>query len=158
MPTDRALFQLSATQAPILRSFKGSLYPSLLYAFAFGARLVVAHELPANLPFLTFYPAVVLAALYMRSVADGGLDRSGSDNRCALALTPIDGTNFLVFRSIAGFFFIVSAGVAVAPVFYAARVHRRQRLQDEQLLLLNPELKHRIKSLFAITSSICLQR
>ncbi len=47
--------------------------------------------------------------------------------------------------------------MAIAPAIYADSIHRSLKLKDERLTLLNRELKHRIKNLFAVTGSICVQ-
>src|SRR5206468_11167405 len=58
-------------------------------------------------------------------------------------------TSFLLFASL--------AGVIVALVHYLTTSLARVKQHEEQLALINRELKHRIKNLFSITASICRQ-
>lgn len=61
------------------------------------------------------------------------------------------------FQILIATFFVITAVIAIAPAFYANTVLRSLKQKDAQLILLNRELTHRIKNLFAVTSSICRQ-
>jgi two-component system CheB/CheR fusion protein len=53
--------------------------------------------------------------------------------------------------------FLVAGGGVLGLVSYLTTLLDRLKQRDEQLALINRELKHRIKNLFSITNSICQQ-
>jgi two-component sensor histidine kinase len=143
---------LLAQQRSPLRNFSLAL---LILAAAVPLRIALDQLVPERLPFITFFPAVLLTALLC------GLWPA----IVVLVLSGLIGTwwaspaegGVLLFRlSSFGLFLIVGAGL-VAIAHYLTAILTRVKEQDEQLALINRELKHRIKNLFALTNSICLQ-
>ena len=135
-----------------LRSYALAL---LFFAAAFALRLLIDYVVPDRLPFITFFPAVLAAAYYC------GLGPS----ILLLLLSAITGTIWSdpTGASPIGFYiasfllFVALAGVNVALVHYLITTLTELRARDQQLAMINRELKHRIKNLFAIANSICLQ-
>ena len=129
----------------------------LLYGLAVSARLPLESIMPGRVPFLTFFPAIIIAAFICGSVPTFflafGFAITGAFFWAGL---PEDGTEWTYRAFLAGLFLVVCA-MMVIPIQYAMMVHRRLKLEEGKITLLNRELKHRIKNLFAITSSICLQ-
>jgi two-component sensor histidine kinase len=134
--------------------------PVLSYALAlliFGAavllRIALDYVLPERLPFVTFFPAVVLSA-YWCGLGPGVLVLVLSGAVGALWGSPLNGpfTRLLSF----GLFLIVT-GLPVALIQSLLGALARLRQHEEQTELINRELKHRIKNLFVITNAICLQ-
>ena len=111
--------------------------------------------IPARLPFITFFPAVALAAL-LCVLWPAVL---------VLLLSAIVGVwwgqpsegSLVAFRFWASSLFLILGGGVVGLVNYLTVLLDRLKRQDEQLALINRELKHRIKNLFSITNSICQQ-
>jgi len=62
-----------------------------------------------------------------------------------------------LFRVVSFALFLAIGSVNVALIFYVERAFASLRARDEQLALINQELKHRIKNLFSITNAICQQ-
>jgi K+-sensing histidine kinase KdpD len=125
----------------------------LLLGAAVLIRVTLDEIIPGQVPFLTFYPAVLVVAYWC------GLGPSV----LALVLAGIfgalwvpgslyDGTRLVNFA-----LFVAMAGVPIALIHSLQRTLERLRQHEEQVQLINRELKHRIKNLFSITNSICLQ-
>lgn len=53
--------------------------------------------------------------------------------------------------------FLVAGGIGIASIYNLSRIKDRQERRSEQLALVNRELRHRMKNLFAVALSICLQ-
>ena len=70
--------------------------------------------------------------------------------------TPPEGNEW-VFRFFAAPIFILAGAAVITPFGYARSLHQRLKQRDDQLEVINRELKHRIKNLFAVTSSISRQ-
>jgi len=127
----------------------------LIFAAAVLARLLVDYLVPERLPFITFFPAVLVAAYYC------GLGPS----ILVLVLSAIAGTIWsdptgaspTAFYVASFLLFVGLSGVNIALVHYLMTTLARLRQRDRQLSLINRELKHRIKNLFSIANSICLQ-
>jgi two-component system, chemotaxis family, CheB/CheR fusion protein len=67
---------------------------------------------------------------------------------------PSEGVSIPIALTITLLFAMGGAGVVI-PAWYAARTQRLLRAQDRRLALLNSELRHRVKNLFALTCAIC---
>ncbi|MBK5197900.1 MAG: sensor histidine kinase [Methyloceanibacter sp.] len=67
------------------------------------------------------------------------------------------GASTTVFYVASFLLFVGLSGVNIALVHYLMTMLVRLRQQDQQLSMINRELKHRIKNLFSIANSICLQ-
>jgi PAS domain S-box-containing protein len=127
----------------------------VLFGLALVARELLDQIFPQRLPFISFFPAVLLAGFVCGPWPTLVL-LLASGITGALWGAPY-GINSLALKLVAGAIFVTLGVIAVAPVFYATSVHRRLQRNAERLSLINGELKHRVKNLFAITSSICLQ-
>jgi two-component sensor histidine kinase len=146
------------TQSPsisgnLLRNYALAL---LIFAVALGARYVLDLVVPERLPFITFFPAVLVAAYFC------GLGPSilvlvlSAVAGAAWTAAPAGASEFAFF--IASFMlFIGLSGVNVALVHVLMTAHEELRQRDRQLEVINRELKHRIKNLFSIANSVCLQ-
>jgi PAS domain S-box-containing protein len=127
----------------------------VLYGLALAARVLLDEIVPDRLPFITFFPAILIAALVC-----GLWPTLALLFVCALTGAfwgqPSLG-DIGSFRIWAGILFVVVGALVIAPVIYANAIRERLRQRDEQVTLLNRELKHRLKNLLAVTSSICQQ-
>ena len=127
----------------------------LIIAAALGARLLLDSVVPNALPFITFFPAVLLVT-YLCGIWPAIL---------SLAVTALLGTywadptgqNSVVFYGVAFLLYVSFAGSCLWLVHTLVKALARLKRQDEQLGVINRELKHRIKNLFSIANSVCLQ-
>jgi hypothetical protein len=127
----------------------------LIFAAAVLVRIMLDAVIPERLPFITFFPAIAFASLLC------GLGPAV----LVLLLSAVVGVwwgelyegSVVAFRFWAGSLFLILGGGIVGLVSYLTVLLDRTRRQDEQLALINRELKHRIKNLFSITNSICQQ-
>ena len=124
----------------------------LIFGAAVVLRVVLDAVIADRLPFITFFPAVLLAT-YLCGLWPGSM---------ILVLSAFTGAfwsvgDTVVFRSVGLALFLAIAGINVALVHYLQSAFARLRAQDRQLALINEELKHRIKNLFSITNAICQQ-
>lgn len=151
----RSVFGSLTNRAELPRLLRGFAIAVLLYGFALGARVLLDQIVPERLPFISFFPAILMAAfvcgfwptlaLLLASAVTGALWGAPSDG------------DLLEFQFLAAALFIMIGGMVIAPAIYVTNIQRHLKLKEEQLSLVNRELKHRIKNLFAVTSSICLQ-
>lgn len=116
------------------------------------ARLQLDMVLPGRVPYITFFPAVAATAYFC------GLGPA------LLVLALVVPTSWLVWeeQSIALKLFgtAVFATFAGAVLFIIERLHQTLRTleaRDRKLQVINREQQHRIKNLFAVTASICIQ-
>ena len=128
----------------------------LIFAVAVLARVALDRIIPGRLPFVTFFPAVVLAAywcgLWPSIIV---LLLSGLVGTAWVESPP--GSTELVVRVVSLLLFLSLGGLNIYLV-QSLKVANDQSSQHEaQLELINRELKHRIKNLFTIASSICQQ-
>jgi two-component sensor histidine kinase len=63
----------------------------------------------------------------------------------------------LSFHLLLVMLFLFIGAMLVTPVFYLKAAQRRIKERDEQMAVINEELKHRLKNLFGVTSAICRQ-
>ena len=127
-----------------------------IFAIALLARVALDRIVPTGLPFITFFPAVVFVAYrcgLWPSVAV--LAMSALAGEAWVAPTP--GSPAIVQRLVSVVLFLTLSGLNIYFV-RKLKVANDQNVQHEaQLELINRELTHRIKNLFTIASSICLQ-
>ena len=133
---------------------RGFALAALLYGLALAARLELDPIFAGRLPFLTFYPAVLVSA-FISGLWPTLVLTLASAVTGAVLYAPNNSSP--EFQILIATFFVITAVIAIAPAFYANMVVRSLKQKDEQLILLNRELTHRIKNLFAVTSSICVQ-
>ena len=110
---------------------------------------------PERLPFITFFPAVLLASFFCGPWASFSV-LVASAVTGAVWTEPPPG-EVLTFRMTLFALFGVIGGSIWAGVLYLKNVLNRLRKRDEQLALINREMKHRIKNVFAVMSSISVQ-
>jgi len=126
-----------------------------IFVVALIARLLLDLIVPWRLPFITFFPAVFLAAYYLGS-GPGVL---------VLALSTVVGTAWvhpfghspISLHATSALLFFLVAGMIVFVVDRLSAAHEKLSQQEKQLEMINRELKHRIKNLFAIADSVCQQ-
>ena len=129
-------------------------YAVAIFIVALIARLLIDFVVPGDLPFITFFPAVFLAA-YFFGRGPGIL---------ILVLSTVVGTAWLdptgqpqlSYIASALLFFAV-AGMIVFLVHELKAARDKLRQHERQLEMINRELKHRIKNLFSIADSVCQQ-
>lgn len=132
---------------------------SVLFALTFLAmaivlRLVLDTLVPGRVPFITFFPSVMLTAFYCNvPVTVAALLVSAGIGTVWLDV-PI-GDSPPSFRVLGFALFMLFGGANAGVVIYLKDVLARLRERDRQLALINQELKHRMRNLFAVTSSIC---
>jgi PAS domain S-box-containing protein len=148
----RAAFARMPADSPrdLLRNFA---IAGLLYGLACAVRIPLDLVIPDRLPFISFFPALMVSAYFCGLWPTIALLIAASATGALWTLK----SDLWGFQILAGALFLVAGGAVVAPVVYARGIQRRLEAQDERLSLLNMELKHRLKNLFAVTSSICYQ-
>jgi PAS domain S-box-containing protein len=148
----RAAVRRIPTDSPrdLLRGFA---IAGLLYGLAWGARILLDVVVPNQLPFISFFPALIILAYFCGLWPTFGLLIAASVTGAMWTLS----NDLWGLRILAGALFLVAGGIVISPVVYANGIQRRLEAQDERLSLVNRELKHRLKNLFAVTSSICRQ-
>lgn len=124
----------------------------LLLGAAVLVRLALDEIIPHQLPFITFYPAVLVAAYWcgfrpavvalLLAGVFGALWVPGSDAG---------------MRALSLALFVATAGVPLVLIESLQVALHQLRQHENQVQLINSELKHRIKNLFSITNSICVQ-
>jgi two-component sensor histidine kinase len=124
----------------------------LIFAAAFGARLLLDYIVPDRLPFITYFPAVFLAAYFCG--LGPGLVVLGLSAIAGASWVDVTGQGPVVYAfSLA--LFLALASIILVLIHQLRTAHQALQHHDEQLALINRELKHRIKNLFSITNSIC---
>lgn len=146
-----ALARMPATsRRELLRGFA---IAGLLYGLACGARVLLDFVVPNRLPFISFFPALIISAYFCGLWPTFALLIAASATGAMWILS----NDPWWTQILAAALFLVAGGVVIAPVVYANGIQRRLEAQEERLSLVNRELKHRLKNLFAVTSSICRQ-
>jgi two-component sensor histidine kinase len=121
---------------------------------ALGGRLLLDTILPGQLPYVTFFFAIVLTAYFCGPwVTAASVVACGATG--ALWVVPQGGNPLYRTLNITTFFIISTVYGAV--VTWLVMIRARLRRRDAELAMINRELTHRIKNLFAMTSAICLQ-
>lgn len=127
----------------------------LIFAAAILLGLLLDYVVAGRLPFITFFPAVLLATYYC-GLGPGVLVLLLSALAGTLWADP-SGAGSVAFYAVAFVLFVALAGVNLALVHVLMRALSRLKQQDDQLSVINRELKHRIKNLFSIANSVCQQ-
>jgi hypothetical protein len=130
-------------------------YALVIFILAVIARVLIDFVVPGRLPFITFFPAVFLAAYYL----------GRGPGLLVLLLSTLVGTVWvdpsgqspISLYVAATLLFLVVAGMILFLVDALTTAHEKLRRQDQQLEMINRELKHRIKNLFAVADSVCQQ-
>jgi two-component sensor histidine kinase len=121
-----------------------------IFAIAVAARFAVDPLLPGKVPYITFFPAVILAG-YVCGVGPGVVVVVLS----AIAAWVIWLDETLIVKMAGTGLFAIFSGAILFLVYEMERARKELEERDEQLELINRELHHRIKNLFAITRAIC---
>ena len=104
--------------------------------------------------YLTFFPALAAAGLLCGLVPGIAL-------LAALCITgffwivPAEPTAPLLVHLALTFTFALAGAGVVLPAVYGVNAHRRLERQEEYLDVINHELRHRLKNLLSVTSSVC---
>jgi two-component sensor histidine kinase len=130
-------------------------YGLAIFVLAVIARILIDFVVPERLPFITFFPAVFLAAYYLGR--GPGLLVLVLSTLVGTAWTDPTGQSAITFYMASALLFLAVAGMIVFFVDALMVAQKKLRQQDQQLELINRELKHRIKNLFAIADSVCQQ-
>lgn len=128
----------------------------LIFTGAIIGRVALDRVLPGRLPFITFFPAVVLAA-YLCGPAKSITVLVLSALVGAHWVDPAPNENITLFRVLSGAFFLLFGGLMVYLIEQLKAAQQLSQRHEQQLELINRELKHRIKNLFTIATSICQQ-
>lgn len=153
--TARIRRQLSAVLTPLLNAgmVRSVLFALMFLAMAVLLRLILDTLVPGRVPFITLFPSVLLTAFYCNvPVTIAALLVSAGVGTLWLDV-PIGEP--LSFRVLGFTLFTLFGGANAGVVIYLKDVLARLRERDRQLALINQELKHRMRNLFAVTSSIC---
>ena len=126
-----------------------------ILAVAMACRFALDQVLPGRLPFITFFPAIVATA-FLCSLQTSTVVLLISTVLGAYAFSPPIEQGAL-YRALAGGVFLLVGGVMIYLVGELKRARERSHRHEEQLELINRELKHRLKNLFTISASICTQ-
>jgi two-component sensor histidine kinase len=126
-----------------------------IFAVALGARYLLDLVVPERLPFITFFPAVLVAAYFCGT----------GPSILVLVLSAVTGSIWgapagsdeVTFFIASFLLFTLLSGVNVALIHVLMTALDQVRHRDQQLGDINRELKHRIKNLFSIANSVCLQ-
>ena len=128
----------------------------LLYAAAVLGREALHLVMPGSVRYLTFFPALMAAGFLCGLFPSIAL-------LMAFAITgffwiePAEPTVPVVVHLALTLTFVLAGGAVIIPAVYAVSAHRLLKWHDERVALINDELRHRLKNLFAVTSSICVQ-
>jgi len=128
----------------------------VVFAVAFLLRIALDNVVPDQLPYVSFFPAVVVAA-YWCGLVPSVLVLLLSAVAGTAWMEPSPGTGAWTTRLTAAFLFVSFSGVLVYLVHSLKEARARAERHEAQLALINRELKHRIKNLFSIAASICHQ-
>jgi two-component system CheB/CheR fusion protein len=143
---------LFATPAELGRGF---VIAATLYVTAIVSRVVLDQIVPDRLPYISFFPILAIAALFCGPwptvVLLLALAITG-----ALWVSPL-GLNPALFWIVSSGLFLLSGAVLIAIVVRTINAQRAlERIEGDRLLIIR-ELRHRLKNLFAIASSVAQQ-
>ena len=128
----------------------------LIFAIAVLSRVALDRIIPGHLPFVTFFPAVVLAA-YWCGLWPSIVVLVLSGLVGTAWVEPAPGSTELIVRVVSCLLFFSLSGLNIYLVQRLKVANDQGSQHEAQLELINRELKHRIKNLFTIASSICSQ-
>ena len=130
-------------------------YALAIFVLAVIARELIDFAVSERLPYITFFPAVFFAAYYLGR-GPGLLVLVLSTFVGTLWVDPSGHSPITFYIASASLFFVV-AGMIVFLVDALTTAVEKLRRHEQQLEMINRELKHRIKNLFAIADSVCQQ-
>ena len=126
-----------------------------ILAVAIVCRFALDQVLPGRLPFITFFPAIIATA-YLCSLQTSIVVLLISAGLGAYGFAPLIEQGAL-YRALAGGVFLLVGGMMIYLVAELKSARERGHRHEEQLELINRELRHRLKNLFTIFASICTQ-
>jgi two-component sensor histidine kinase len=128
----------------------------VIVAVAVALRIALDQMVPERFVLASFLPAVLIAA-YLLDLGASILVLVLSALLAATWIGPPPGAHEITYY-LAGFALCMVIGaLAIYFVRGMKLSHRRSLQHEEQLALINRELKHRIKNLFAIAGAVCQQ-
>jgi len=127
----------------------------LIFLAAFVARLLLDQALPGRLPFITFFPAVLLATFFSGTASGTGV-LVASAIIGALWISPT-GTAPGAERLLGFFLFLLIGGIQVVLLHLIDQAVRRIRENERQIGVINRELKHRLKNVVTLADSVFRQ-
>lgn len=131
-----------------------SILAVLLYLAAVSGREALHLATPGPLRYLAFFPALMAAGFFCRLLPSivllAALAITGFFWADAYDPAPLGAKLILVLA------FVFAGTAVIVPASYAIRARHHLRIRDERLALLNDELRHRIKNLFAVAHSMCI--
>jgi two-component sensor histidine kinase len=130
-------------------------YALSIFSLAVIARLLIDFVVPGQLPFITFFPAVFLAAYYLGR--GPGVLVLVLSTLAGTAWVDASGHTSISLYVASAVLFLLVAGMILFLVDALTTAHEKLRRQEQQVEMINRELKHRIKNLFAIADSVCQQ-
>lgn len=128
----------------------------LIYVVAVVGREALHTMMPGSVRYLTFFPALLAAGLLCRLFPTLALLVAFSITGFFWIEPDVSVAPLYIHVALPLAFFLAGAAVVI-PTVYSVNAHRRLIRQDEQLGVINDELRHRLKNLFAVISSICIQ-
>jgi two-component sensor histidine kinase len=139
--------------------------PAQAFDYALALSIVIAAVIfrigldelvPGRFILASFLPAVLLAA-YFCGLGPSLAALVLASAAASIWIAPPPDANPAIFYGV-GFSLCVAVGALMAYLVHGLRVaSERSRQHEEQLALINRELKHRIKNLFSIAGAICQQ-
>jgi two-component sensor histidine kinase len=126
-----------------------------IFGAAVAARLLLDTVAPGRLPYITFFPAVIVAAYFLGR--GPGLFVLVLTAAVGTAWADPTGQSALAFYIASALLFLGVAGLIVFLIDRLNAANEQLRQHEAQLVMINRELKHRIKNLFAIADSVCQQ-
>ena len=116
---------------------------------------MVDHVIPGRLPFITFFAAVLLSALYCATLRSVLVLALSAFIGAAWIASP--GGEVVVDRATGFTLFVLVGGSITLFVQLLRDALEQLRAREEQLALINRELKHRMHNLFAVVDAIFQQ-
>lgn len=133
-----------------------------LYAVAIGilaaslmVKVALNVVLPGRLPFITFFPAVLLTA-YLCGTVPSVLVLLATALAGAFWLDPPGGMPQLE-RVLSFVLFLFVASIQIVLIAFINRAISEIKQQERMLGLINRELKHRLKNILAVVNSVFMQ-
>ena len=147
--------QLAAALTPDLRAgvVRSVIFALLFFGMAVLARFILDTVIPGRVPYMTFFPFVLLTAFYCDTpILFVALVASAAVGTLWLDVPASEPVSFRIWGFV---LFVLFGGANTAVVVYLKQVLMQLKEKERQLGLINQELKHRMRNLFAVTSSIC---
>jgi len=108
------------------------------------------------LPYVTFFTASIFAAFFAGPLV-GVIVLLTSALTGTWWVAPLPGSDPLEFRIVTVLVFLITSGLSILLILYLRALQGRLQRRDDQLALVNRELKHRLQNALTIASSIAAQ-